>query len=233
MYQEHAQAWQRHGHTLSFFDDKPNQTAIAQADVILLCTPNNPTATQFSPEYLLKLHAQLATRGGWLIVDEAFMDATPSASIAAHADLEGLFVLRSLGKFFGLAGARVGFLLAPQHWLNKAQEIIGPWALTGASRFIALQALSNAAWQASARIQLAADSARLTDLLSKYGLVPAAKTTLFQFVLTPHAVEIQQALALQGVWVRLFAEVPALRFGLPPESAWDKLESALNNIMLF
>jgi cobalamin biosynthesis protein CobC len=233
MYQEHAQAWQRHDHTLSFFDDKPNQATLEQADVVLLCNPNNPTAMQFSPEYLLKLHAQLAARGSWLILDEAFIDATPSASIAAHTHLEGLFVLRSLGKFFGLAGARVGFLLAPKHWLNKAQEIIGPWTLTGASRFIALQALSDGAWQVSARIQLAADSARLTDLLSKYGLVPAAKTRLFQFVLTPRAIETQQALAQQGVWVRLFAEVTALRFGLPPENAWDKLESALENIALF
>lgn len=227
MYKEHAHAWQRGGHQISSFTNLLNENVLNNADVVLLCNPNNPTATTFSPADLLSLHAELHKRGGWLIVDEAFMDVTPENSIAQHAHLEGLLVLRSLGKFFGLAGARVGFLLAGQQMLTKVQEELGPWSLTGASRFIAKQALNDHAWQQNTRIQLLANSQRLAALLARYNLTPQAGTGLFQYVPTKQAEAWQRHLAKQGIWVRLFAETPALRFGLPTENGWEKLENAL------
>lgn len=230
MYKEHAHAWQRHGHQINTFASLLDEDALNNADVVLLCNPNNPTARQFSPPELLNLHAQLQKRGGWLIVDEAFMDATPENSIAQHAHLEGLFVLRSLGKFFGLAGARVGFLLAGQESLIKVQEEIGPWSLTGPSRFIAKQALSDHAWQQNTRTKLMANSHRLAILLAEHGLTPQAGTALFQYVPTKHAEVWQQELAKQGIWVRYFHETSTLRFGLPPDDAWARLEHALKNL---
>lgn len=227
MYNEHAQAWRRCGHDVRPFSGRPDNAILENADVVLICNPNNPTATRFSTTDLLDWHAQLAKRAGWLVVDEAFMDATPEHSIAQYAHLEGLFVLRSFGKFFGLAGARVGFLLANAYWLNKAQEIIGPWALTGASRFIAQQALRDQAWQQGAREQLSSSSQRLAALLHAHGLKPVAGTALFQFVPTLQATAWHQHLAAQGIWVRLFTEFSALRFGLPPEHGWATLEAAL------
>jgi len=227
MYQEHAKAWQRYGHEVIRFDSHPDERILQQADVVLLCNPNNPTATRFSAADLLNWHAQLTQRGGWLIVDEAFMDATPEHSIAQHAHLDGLFVLRSLGKFFGLAGARVGFLLGAEAMLLEAQEIIGPWSIAGPSRHAARTALMNKAWQQQTRLQLRADSQRLADLLTQHGLLPAGGTALFQFVRTPDAAAWHQHLARQGIWVRLFPDVPALRFGLPPANGWDRLRDAL------
>jgi cobalamin biosynthesis protein CobC len=233
MYQEHANAWQAHGHEIIKFDFFPDENIIEQADVLLLCNPNNPTATKFSVTELLSWHSALALRGGWLVVDEAFMDVTPEASIAHYTRLEGLFVLRSLGKFFGLAGARVGFLLAEAHMLQLMQEAIGPWSITGPSRLIAKQALLDKAWQEKARAQLAENSQKLTTLLTKYNLTPMSGTALFQFVPTKNALALQQHLAQQGIWVRLFSDTPglsaraAVRFGLPPEDGWARLESAL------
>ncbi|MDO9365425.1 MAG: threonine-phosphate decarboxylase CobD [Methylotenera sp.] len=227
MYKEHANAWLRHGHQVNTFTNLEDEEAINAADVVLLCNPNNPTATQFLPQALLNLHAKLASRGGWLIVDEAFMDATPEHSIAQHAHLDGLFVLRSLGKFFGLAGARVGFLLSKQTQLNKIQEELGPWTITGASRFIAKQALNDTTWQQNTRKQLVENSQRLASLLDHYGLTPQAGTVLFQYAPTNMAETWQRHLAKQGIWVRLFTETPALRFGLPTKDGWDKLENAL------
>lgn len=228
MYNEHAQAWQRYGHEIVRFTGYPDESIVKNADVILLCNPNNPTAAQFSTTDLLNWHAQLASHGGWLVIDEAFMDATPQHSIAQHTHLEGLFVLRSLGKFFGLAGARVGFLLGTQLQLNRVQEEIGPWTLTGASRLIARQALSDIAWQQDARLQLTDDSQRLATLLHRHGLTPEAGTALFQFVRSAQAAAWHQHLAKQGIWVRLFAEFSALRFGLPPADGWERLDAALN-----
>lgn len=226
MYKEHAYAWQCCGHQISTFTDLDDDI-LNSADVVLLCNPNNPTATRYPAADLLNLHQQLQNRGGWLVVDEAFMDATPENSIAQHTHLEGLFVLRSLGKFFGLAGARVGFLLASPQWLSKAQEILGPWSLSGPSRFVATQALADFTWQLNTRMQLSASSLRLAALLSENGLAPKSGTALFQFVPLKEAQVRHQQLAKQGIWVRYFPEASALRFGLPTAEGWAKLEAAL------
>lgn len=230
MYQEHAYAWQRCGHQVLSFNDLNDEHILNKADVVLLCNPNNPTGKQFPAQALLSLHAKLANRGGWLVVDEAFMDATPEHSIAQYSHLEGLFVLRSLGKFFGLAGARVGFMLAADEQLKKPQESLGPWTLTGPSRFIAKQALQDNAWQENTRITLKSSSKRLETLLSQYDLKPTAGTALFQYVKTAQAQVLQERLAAKGIWVRLFKEQPALRFGLPHDSGWQLLEDALKSL---
>lgn len=241
MYQEHAKAWQRNGFEIVLFDAYPDKNIINNVDVLLLCNPNNPTATQFQVAELLNWHRQLSQHGGWLVVDEAFIDVTPEYSIAKYAHLEGLFVLRSLGKFFGLAGVRVGFLLGHEKALTRVQEIIGPWSIAGPSRFIAQQALMDTTWQDNTRWQLSASSFRLATLLTQYGLTPTAGTALFQFSPTMLAAKWQQHLAKQGIWVRLFSgnnrltkhtdltEYSALRFGLPPEDGWERLETALKN----
>ncbi|KIZ33002.1 aminotransferase class I/II-fold pyridoxal phosphate-dependent enzyme, partial [Stutzerimonas stutzeri] len=78
----------------------------------------------------------LAASGGWLLVDEAFMDCTPQHSLAAHSHLPGLVVLRSFGKFFGLAGARLGFALAHDGLLRALEELLGPWAIAGPARWL-------------------------------------------------------------------------------------------------
>lgn len=230
MYREHAHAWQQHGHQIMTFTDLNDNNILDQADVVLICNPNNPTAKRFSPANLLDLHQRLQNRGGWLIVDEAFMDATPEHSIAQHTHLEGLFVLHSLGKFFGLAGARVGFLLASSQWLNRAQEALGPWSLSGPSRFIARLALQDHAWQQDTRQLLTAKSERLAALLAENGLTPKAGTALFQYVPTPEAHFLQQQLAKHGIWVRHFPEASALRFGLPTEMGWNRLADALKKL---
>jgi len=231
MYREHAHAWQSNGHQISLFSDHPDEDTLNNADVILLCNPNNPTAMQFTNADLLKWHAQLAKHGGWLIVDEAFMDAMPQQSMAAHSHLKGLFVLRSLGKFFGLAGARVGFLLGNQQVLQQVQEEIGPWSITGASRFIAKQALRDLPWQQLTRKQLDENSQRMAAMLHQYGLAPQSGTALFQYVSTTQAVVWQDHLAQHGIWLRLFTEPLALRFGLPPADQWFRLEAALKTFI--
>lgn len=233
MYQEHANAWQGNGHEVIKFDFFPDENITQQADVLLLCNPNNPTATKFSVTELLRWHAALAARGGWLVVDEAFMDVTPERSVAKYTNLKGLFVLRSLGKFFGLAGARVGFILGEELMLKQMQEAIGPWSITGPSRLIAKQALLDKAWQEKMHVHLVESSQKLVTLLTKYNLTPMSGTALFQFVPTKNALALQQHLAQQGIWLRLFSDTPglsaraALRFGLPPEGGWTRLESAL------
>lgn len=226
MYAEHVLAWTRHGHEVIRFENPPDEALLAQADVVILCNPNNPTATIHQPEELLVWHSRLIEHGGWLIVDEAFMDATPQFSIAEHTDRPGLIVLRSLGKFFGLAGARVGFVLADAPLLAEVEEQLGPWPISGPAREVATVALQDIAWQEATRAQLGLQREDLAALLSHYGLQPRS-TALFHWVPTVQAGAWHAHLAQKGIWTRKFAAPSALRFGLPPMHAWPRLQQAL------
>lgn len=228
-YAEHAHAWSEAGHLVRAWDG----AALADdVDVVVLVNPNNPTGTCRDPEQLLRWHRTLSTRGGWLVVDEAYMDACPEVSLAAHACVPGLIVLRSLGKFFGLAGARVGFVIAETAFLRALRACLGPWPLCGASRWMAVHALHDLAWQASERNRLRQCSERLAELLSRRHLPPGGGTALFQWAPTAEAPSIEHALAQRGVLVRRFAEPAGLRFGLPgAETEWTRLDTALREVM--
>ncbi|OOC50934.1 threonine-phosphate decarboxylase CobD [Thioalkalivibrio versutus] len=227
-YNEHARAWHGAGHDVVPLDGDSIEAALPGLDVLLLVNPNNPTGQRFHRADLLAWHAALAARGGWLIVDEAFMDVTPEASLATDAPRDGLVVLRSLGKFFGLAGARVGFVIAEGSLRTRLAARMGPWGLAGPSRWIATQALSDRAWQAGTRGMLQARGQRLADLLRDQGLEPAGGTALFQWCRVDDPAGWQDHLGRQGILVRRFDEPGSLRFGLPgPEHEWKRLEQAL------
>src|ERR1700722_14065746 len=153
-YNEHAHRWKQAGHEVVPVASENFGSAIEKLDVLVVCNPNNPTGERVVPAQLLEWHAQLSARGGWLVVDEAFADSTPETSIARYTDRDGLVVLRSLGKFFGLAGARVGFVLATKSLLNELADWLGPWAIAGPSRLVARAALSDRTWQETTRQRL-------------------------------------------------------------------------------
>jgi len=167
----------------------------------------------------------------WLIVDEAFIDTRPGDSLVADAR-EGLIVLRSVGKFFGLAGARAGFVAACPTILDALAEELGPWTLSGPTRHVVARALRDHVWQASARESLRRDSARLAAVLASHGLSPDGDCEFFQYVVRDDAAAIADALARQAVLVRVFDDPSALRFGLPGDGAtFDRLDRALREAM--
>jgi len=228
-YAEHAHAWRQAGHQVQALPAAAPDQATDNLDVVVVAQPNNPSGDSLAPRRLLDLHARLAARGGWLVVDEAFVDATPERSIAPFSERPGLIVLRSLGKFFGLAGARVGFALAQADLLERLRERLGPWTVAGASRYVATQALRDNVWQAATRVRLFKDAARLAALLARHGLPPSGGTALFQWVVTPAAAELHDFLARRGILTRRFADPASLRFGLPGrKEQWQRLEDALH-----
>ncbi|TVR66769.1 MAG: threonine-phosphate decarboxylase, partial [Candidatus Competibacteraceae bacterium] len=230
-YAEHAHAWRRAGHRIERSAVDHLDAAVVGLDVLVLVQPNNPTGARFSPDALLDWRARLAERGGWLVVDEAFVDVTPEDSLAGQAGLPGLIVLRSLGKFFGLAGARIGFVLAEPVLLERLRESLGPWTASGPGRWAATRALADRVWQDRTRVELDRAGTRLADLLRRQRLPVAGGTALFQWVPLPEADFWQDALARRGILVRRFADPPGLRFGLPgAEPAWRRLELALAGV---
>jgi L-threonine-O-3-phosphate decarboxylase len=231
-YAEHAHAWARAGHHVEQRDAADLLVAADGYDVVLLIHPNNPTGQRFELRRLRELHESLAARSGWLVVDEAFMDATPQDSLCADTAHEGLVVLRSAGKFFGLAGARAGFVCASPVILEALREKLGPWTLAGPSRHAVGLALSDNAWQTRARARLQVASEELSAQLRRAGLAPAGGCAFFQWCMHPDAKVIHRALASMGILTRLLDQPPSLRFGLPPDhAAYLRLEAALMEAM--
>lgn len=230
-YNEHAHAWRRAGHEVFNAGAAALVAEAARFDVLVLIHPNNPGGERFDADALYALHAGLAARGGWLVVDEAFIDATPAHSLCPASGVEGLVVLRSIGKFFGMAGARAGFVCAWPALLDALRERLGPWTLSGPTRWAVTQALCDRAWQQAARPRLHAAAQRLDALLRTHGLAPTAGTAFFQWCRHPRAAEWHDALQRHAILTRLFDAPASLRFGLPPdEAAFARLDAALRAV---
>ncbi|MGH8080846.1 MAG: threonine-phosphate decarboxylase CobD [Lysobacter sp.] len=230
-YAEHAHAWRSAGHEVETLPAADLFARIDAFDVIVLIHPNNPGGEAFGREALLEAHTHLAMRGGWLVVDEAFIDPTPEHSLCEDSPRKGLIVLRSVGKFFGMAGARAGFVCAAPELLDALRERLGPWTLSGPTRYVLRHALADLDWQAAMRAQLLAHGARLQALLSAHDLMPSGGSALFQWRRDPLASHWHEALARRGILTRLFEQPLSLRFGLPgADEQWQRLDRALDEI---
>lgn len=233
-YAEHAYQWRVQGHQVTelAYPDLNAAVAAGTLDVLVLCNPNNPTGASIPALTLLGWAAQLAQRGGWLVVDEAFCDSAPDLSVAAASGQAGLIVLRSVGKFFGLAGVRMGFVAAAPALLQQLANMLGPWSVSGPAQEIACAALSDTEWQRATRSYLQEQAARLRQLLQAHGFT-AQGTDLFLWCsdasLQGQTEGLFLHLAQQGIWVRLFLQAArGLRFGLPADQAgWQRLSLAL------
>jgi len=231
-YAEHAHAWRQSGFVVREVVANEVEYFLDSLDVLVVVNPNNPTGLHLSADKLLEWHARLAERGGWLVVDEAFMDNTPGMSLAAETWRIGLVVLRSFGKFFGLAGVRLGFVLAEPGLLKRLAQEIGPWSVSGPTRILGQACLVDREGHALQRLRSERASVRLVGLLSEYGLTPQGGCALFQWLITPEARTLYEFCARRGVLLRLFAgdtpESGSLRFGLPRDEAdWLRLHNVL------
>ena len=226
----HVDAWTQAGHRPRLLQNATLPRALAAATpYVLLANPNDVSADRQPHAAAVDAAKQLKKRGGWLIIDETFSDATPDdslASLAGSAEAPNLIVLRSLDHFFGLAGARVGFVLAAPDLLAKMATRMGPWTVAGPSRAAARRALLDSDWQAAMRPRLLAAGQRLHQLLAPFGEVKS--TALFAALNTPRATELHAHLARHGILVRHFEQPALLRFGLPgDEAGWQRLAGAL------
>lgn len=232
-YAEHAYSWKKAGHDVIELTAETIESQLHQLDVLIIINPNNPTGQHFKKEQLLRWHQQLNQHGGWLIVDEAFIDTTRKHCLSSDHGTKGLIILRSIGKFFGLAGIRCGFVIGPEEILNRLNEKLGPWAISHPSRYIAIQALNDTEWQKHTQKTLKLQSARLTLLLTKNGLMPNGCTDLFQWIKHPDALRTHELLAQRGILTRLFKQPSSLRFGLPKnERQFLHLEKALTGLLM-
>jgi len=228
-YAEHAHHWGQHGHLLRQVTYAELDAAVDISDVVVVVNPNNPTGEIIAPERLLDWATRLEARGGWLIVDEAFGDTAPALSVAMHAVQPGLIVLRSIGKFFGLAGLRLGFVAAHDSLLRDLADLLGPWTISGPAQEIALAALTDSAWQQATSTSLRQSSERMTRLLLDHGIASSG-TALFRWWPQMQPEAFHAHMAARGIWCRLFRDAGrGIRVGLPAgEPEWHRFEHALH-----
>jgi len=196
--------------------------------VVVLANPNNPDGRIFGARELRAAHERL--RSGWLIVDEAFADADPTGSVAAQVrDDARLIVLRSFGKFFGLAGVRLGFVVAPRPIVARLRAVLGAWPVSAAAIAIGTAAYRDAAWIAAMRVRLAVEAASLDAVLVRCGLSPVGACPLFRLVAVEDAEATFTHLARRAILTRPFeGDRHHLRIGLPVDAAaLARLERAL------
>jgi cobalamin biosynthesis protein CobC len=226
-YSEHARAAALAGHTVSEVGDLG---AIGDAALVIVTNPNNPDGRLLARNDLIALAKSLHARGGLLVMDEAFMDvAPPGHSLAADVGRGNIVVLRSFGKFFGLAGLRLGFALAAPPLAARLAALLGPWAVSGPALAVGAKALADRAWIETTRRELASAAARLDAILTGAGLAIEGGTALFRLVRTRDANVLFQHLGRAGILTRMFPDHAAwLRFGLPAsEPDWRRLEIAM------
>lgn len=226
-YGDHAIAWARAGSDIIHSDD-PLSLA-EDVDAIVLTHPNNPDGRLFDLQALEEARLTLAAKGGWLILDEAYADLTPDCSFASKGGEAGLIVLRSFGKFFGLAGLRLGAVLAPERVRQPLSERLGVWPISGSALEIGARAYADHDWQIQTRQALSHAADRLDTILKEGGLTVVGGTSLFRFVDVDKAHDAFEHLAQSGIYVRRFEGSDRhLRIGLPatPE-AEARLKAAL------
>ncbi len=227
-YGSHATAWRDAGAEVQELDALP-ELRRHDLETLVVVNPNNPDGRVIAQADLVAFAQAWTMTGRRLIVDEAFADVRPEMSLLALPKLPvGTVVLRSLGKFFGLAGLRVGFVVAAEPDAAAWRGLLGDWPVSGPACEIAISALRDTAWIAATRARLAADRKRLDGLLSRAGLKMIGGTDLFGLFEAREGVDLLDHFARVGILVRGFAAAPRrYRLGLPAdEAAWQRLEAA-------
>lgn len=231
-YGSHGTAWKAAGHRIQGMSaENVLADRLGEARILVIGNPNNPDGVRFPPETLLGIADRLQAQGGLLVVDEAFADAEAEATLSSHAGREGLLVFRSLGKFYGLGGLRLGFALAAPRLAAALREGLGAWPVSGPACLIGGKALGDAVWRESARKTLVARGAALDSKLEKAGLNVIGRTLLFRLIRSTSARTQFNRLAEQGILVRAFIERSEwLRIGIPDEAGLARLSAALDTL---
>ncbi|MGB1235051.1 MAG: threonine-phosphate decarboxylase [Planktomarina sp.] len=205
-YNEHRAAFLAQGWTVG----------AGQAEVIV--HPNNPTG-----DFATTAPVALLT-----VIDESFCDVASNRSLIASASRDGVIILKSFGKFWGLAGMRLGFAIGDPALIADLKDRLGPWAVSGPALQVGAAALQDHAWAAETRTRLVADAAHLDALMAQHGAVPMGDVSLFRTYEAPDAAALQTRLAKAHIWTRVFPYAPNwIRLGLPAPDQWARLESAL------
>lgn len=209
-YNEHARAFLAAGWAL----------ADGASDAQVIVHPNNPDGRIWRVE---DCTADL------MVIDESFCDVAPDQSLIALSARPGTVLLKSLGKFWGLAGVRLGFAIGDPDLIARLSSMLGPWPVSGPALAMGTAALSDTAWADRTRQRLGRDASRLDRAMTGAGATLIGGTSLFRLYDVGDASLWQTHLATRQIWSRTFPYSDRwIRLGLPgPQPEWDRLLAAL------
>lgn len=218
-YNEHAACLRQAGWHV---EEVARLEELSGADLAVVVNPNNPDGRTCRKENLLSLSV------GRLVVDESFADSVPAESLVAKAS-DRLLVMRSFGKFWGLAGLRLGFVYGGADVIRQMSALAGPWPVSGPALEIGRMALADRGWRDRTVRRLSGEAERLDRLAASASWIQAGGTLLFRLYDTPNAQQAQDALACHYIWTRRFPYSGTwLRLGLPGnEGEWQRVAAAL------
>ncbi|KUF12417.1 threonine-phosphate decarboxylase CobD [Pseudoponticoccus marisrubri] len=225
-YNEHAAALRAEGWHVQ---EVATLAELAGAELAVVVNPNNPDGRCHDPDAL----QALARKVGLLVVDESFADSCPALSLVPRLEYAPrAIVLRSFGKFYGLAGLRLGFALGAQPLIDALRRMAGPWAVSGPAIAAGRAAYADRDWQEATTARLTRDAARLDGLAARAGWALVGGTPLFRTYATPDARAAKDGLARHHVWSRIFPYSETwLRLGLPGQAeGWARLDRALTQM---
>jgi len=209
-YNEHAAGFRAHGWDVT-------DTGPAQARVLV--HPNNPDGRLWTAQ---DVTAPLT------VIDESFCDICPQQSLISLAERPGVVVLKSFGKFWGLAGLRLGFAIGHPDLISRLAAWQGPWAVSGPALQIGAQALQDHDWAAATRTRLTQDADRMDAMVLARGAQLIGGTPLFRLYEVDDAAAWHDRLARAHILSRIFPYSKTyLRLGLPPVDGWTRIETAL------
>jgi len=219
-YGSHADAWMQAGK--SVLPVAREVLFETEADALVIVNPNNPDGAILQGSELV---AQ--AQGRWLIIDESFIEVAPDLSAASLAQ-DRTVVLRSFGKFYGLAGVRLGFLICEPALAQDIRRRVGDWPVGADAIGMGRAAYADHGWAERTRFSLSRAAARLDRMLAANDYEIVGGTSLFRLTRSADAIGRADRLAQQGVLVRTFAhDLTLIRFGLPGRRHWRRLQAAL------
>jgi cobalamin biosynthetic protein CobC len=228
-YGEHSAAWRNGGREIIAVNDLSELPEHVIHAVVV--NPNNPDGRIANGDALRHVAEQLDRRGGWLVIDEAFADVDPGISAVAISANLPVLVLRSFGKFYGLAGLRLGFAIGRRDIVEQIAAALGPWPVSGPALHLGTAALRDRAGADAMRAKLARQSDKLDHVLTAAGLDLVGGTALFRLVSHPDARTLHAELARRHIWCRSFDWAREwLRFGLASDDGLDRLASAFRSV---
>jgi histidinol-phosphate aminotransferase len=214
------------------FDIDAGALLATRAEILYLCSPNNPTGISIRPPVLERIVAEAP---GLVVVDEAYVEFA-GASLAARAPgLGNVLVTRTLSKAFGLAGLRVGYGVGAPAIVREVEKSRGPYSVNALAERAAAAALTEGVSWMEAHAALAVEAREeLARRLRAMGLAPLPSDANFLLVpvsAAPGAVELARRMRAGGVAVRALAALPivgdALRISVGPLAAIDRVVEAL------
>lgn len=209
-YQEHLYAWSNAGHNIVFYhngDELHQLVTSGQVNSAVVINPNNPSNELMKANFLIQIAQQLSDV---LIVDEAFADLDNSQSVSDNLEFDNIIVIRSIGKFFGLAGARIGFLIGSHVIILNLKKLFSPWSINSPADYVAQIALSDDQWQQQQSTRIMQQSSEFESILQAFikthdlGLECRSNglfTSLFGAQLIIN--QLHQYLAKNQLWTRI------------------------------